>query len=211
MSPPRRTFGPNPPGRVAGAMLRALAAELSDPARFTRAKVYARDGLVLDIVVEPGVVRGEVQGSRYDPYVTELHVGGADRDVGSARTEVALLIPERDEIAASCTCPDSDTWGGALCKHVLATVLVLADEITIEPELLAHWRSAPPAASRPRTARATEDDVDVLAPLLVARAAFPDPPRLPPRLPMAMPAAAGEATAVLADALAVLRSASGSE
>ncbi len=207
MSPPHRSFGPNPPGRVAGAMLRALAAELSDPARFTRAKAYARDGLVLDIEIEPGVVRGEVQGSRYDPYVTELHVGGADRDVGSARTELALLIPDRDEIAASCTCPDSDTWGGAFCKHVLATVLVLADEITVEPRLLAHWRSAPPAASRPRPARATE--VDMLAPLLGARAALPDPPRLPSRLPMAMPSAAGEAAAVLADALAVLRSSSG--
>jgi uncharacterized Zn finger protein len=188
-------------------MLRALAAELSDPARFTRAKAYARDGLVLDIEIEPGVVRGEVQGSRYDPYVTELHVGGADRGAGSARTEVALLIPDRDEIATSCTCPDSDTWGGASCKHVLATVLVLADEITVEPELLAHWRSAPPTANSSRRARASEPDVDVLAPLLGARAALPDPPRLPPRLPVAMPAAAGEAAAVLADALAVLRSA----
>lgn len=211
MSPPRRTFGPNPPGRVAGAMLRALAAELSDPARFTRAKAYARDGLVLDIAIEPGVVRGEVQGSRYDPYVTELHVGGADRDVGSARPEVALLIPDRDEIAASCTCPDSDTWGGEFCKHVLATALVLADEITVEPGLLAYWRSAPPAATRPRSARATDPDVDVLAPLLSARTALPEPPRLPPRLPMAMPAGAGEAAAVLADALAVLRSSTGSE
>jgi uncharacterized Zn finger protein len=192
-------------------MLRALAAELSDPARFTRAKAYARDGLVLDIEIEPGVVRGEVQGSRYDPYVTELHVGGADRDVGPTRPEVALLIPDRDEIAASCSCPDSDTWGGAFCKHVLATVLVLADEITVEPELLAHWRSAPPAATRSRRARAAEPDVDVLAPLLGARAPLPDPPRLPPRLPVAMPAAAGEAAAVLADALAVLRSSSPSQ
>jgi uncharacterized Zn finger protein len=186
-------------------MLRALAAELSDPARFTRAKAYARDGLVLDIEIEPGVVRGAVQGSRYDPYVTELHVGGADRDAGSARTEVALLIPDRDEIAASCTCPDSDTWG-EFCKHALATALVLADEITIEPGLLAHWRSAPPAATRARPARATDPDVDVLAPLLGARGVLPDPPRLPPRLPVAMPAAAGEAAQVLADALAVLRS-----
>jgi hypothetical protein len=187
-------------------MLRALAAELADPARFTRAKAYARDGLVLDIQVEPGVVRGEVQGSRYDPYVTELHVAGADRD-GSARPEVALLIPDRDEIAASCTCPDSDTWGGAFCKHVLATVLVLADEITLEPGLLAHWRSSAPAANRSRPVRGAEPDVDVLAPLLSARAPLPDPPRLPPRLPVAMPAAAGEAAAVLADALAALRSA----
>src|SRR5262245_13393526 len=201
MSPPRRSFGPNPAGRVAGAMLRALAAELSDPARFTRAKAYARDGAVIDISVEPGVVRGEVQGSRYDPYVAEVHVPGADPGTGTS--EAALLIPDRDELAASCTCPDADTWGGDFCKHVLATVLVFADEVTVEPELLAHWRSSAPArAARARTA---EPDVDVLAPLLAARGPLPEPPRLPPRLPVALPAAAGEAGAVLADALAVLR------
>jgi len=202
MSAPRRSFGPNPPGRVAAAMLRALAAELSDPARFTRAKAYARDGAVRDISVEPGVVRAEVQGSRYDPYVTELHVPGVDRATGSA--ELALLIPDREELAASCTCPDADTWGGDFCKHVLATVLVFADEVTVEPAMLAHWRSSAPAHAA-RRARTAQPDVDVLAPLLAARGPLPEPPRLPPRLPVALPAAAGEASAVLADALTVLR------
>jgi uncharacterized Zn finger protein len=200
---PRRSFGPNPPGRLAAAMLRALAAELADPGRFTRAKAYARDGAVIDIEIEPGVVRAEVQGSRYDPYITELHVPSAD----SAGGELVDLVPDRTELAVSCTCPDDPPPGGMFCKHGLAALLVLADEFTVEPDLLARWRSGGADDDRPRAKprRPEEDDVDVLAPLLGAPASPPEPPRLPPRLPAAMPAAAGDAAAVLADALSVLR------
>jgi hypothetical protein len=201
MTRPRRSFGANPPGRVAAAMLRALAAELSDPSRFTRAKAYARDDAVIDIVVEPGVVRAEVQGSRYDPYVVELHVGAID-EPGSV--SLAELIPDRHEIGASCTCPDGGPLGVAYCKHVLATVLVLADEITVEPELLSRWRSGGDY-SGVGLDWDVEDDADPIAPLLVAISPLPAPFQLPPRLPVAMPAAAGDAAAVLADALAVLR------
>jgi hypothetical protein len=201
MTRPRRSFGANPPGRVAAAMLRALAAELSDPARFTRAKAYARDDAVIDIVVESGVVRAEVQGSRYDPYVIELHVGAID-EPGSV--SLAELIPDRHEIGASCTCPDGGPLGVAYCKHVLATVLVLADEITVEPKLLSRWRSGGDY-SGVGPEWDVEDDVDPIAPLLVAIGPLPAPPQLPPRLPVAMPTGAGDAAAVLADALAVLR------
>jgi hypothetical protein len=200
VSAPRRSFGPNPPGRLAAAMLRALAAELADPGRFTRAKAYARDGAVVDIEIEPGVVRAEVQGSRYDPYLTELHVAAADARGNGA--DLVELVPDRNEIAAACTCPDAAPSGGASCKHVLATLLVLADELTIEPALLTRWRSASRAVS-PRAA--AEPAPDVLAELLGTRGPLPTPPVLPPRLPVAMPAAAGETAAVLADALSVLR------
>jgi hypothetical protein len=198
---PRRSFGGNPPGRVAGAMLRALAAELSDPSRFTRAKTYARDDAVVDIEIEPGVVRAQVQGSRYEPYATELHVGAID-DPGSV--SLAELIPDRHEIGASCTCPDGGPLGVAYCKHVLATVLVLADEITVEPALLSRWRSGGDY-SGVVLEQDVADDVDPIAPLLAASGPVPAPPQLPPRLPVAMPAAAGDAAAVLADALVVLR------
>jgi uncharacterized Zn finger protein len=181
-------------------MLRALAAELSDPSRFTRAKAYARDDAVIDIVVEPGVVRAEVQGSRYDPYVVELHVGAI---VETGSVNLAELIPDRHEIGASCTCPDGGPLGVAYCKHVLATVLVLADELTIEPELLSRWRSG--GSVEVGFEVAADDDVDPIAPLLVAAGPLPALPRLPPRLPVAMPAAAGDAAAVLADALTILR------
>lgn len=204
MSRPRRSFGPNPPGRLAAAMLRALAAELADPGRFTRAKAYARDGAVIDIEIEPGVVRAEVQGSRYDPYVTELHVAAVD----GRGVELIDLVPDRYELAVACTCPDDPPPGGMFCKHVLATLLVLADELTVEPELLARWRSAGSAVVRSRPRPPVEAEIDVLADLLAAPGQPPDPPRLPPRLPGAMPATAGDTATVLADALSVLRSSS---
>ena len=182
-------------------MLRALAAELADPGRFTRAKAYARDGAIVDIEIEPGVVRAEVQGSRYDPYLTELHVSAAD-DARGARDLVAL-VPDRNEIAAACTCPDAAPSGGASCKHVLATLLVLADELTIEPDLLTRWRSGGTAARARRPA--VESEADLLAGLLGSPGPLPALPVLPPRLPVAMPAAAGDTAAVLADALSVLR------
>ena len=72
-------YGPNPPGRLPAAMLRALAAELSDPGASPGPRRYAHDGAVVDIDVEPGWVRGEVQGSRYEPYVAVVHVAAGRR------------------------------------------------------------------------------------------------------------------------------------
>ena len=67
VSRPRRSLG-NQHGRLVATMLRALAAELSDPGRSARAKAYARDGAVIEIDIRPGVVSGLVLGSRRDPY-----------------------------------------------------------------------------------------------------------------------------------------------
>ena len=59
-------------------MLRALAAELSDPGRFSRAKAYARDGAVVDIDIEPPVrSAATIQGSRYEPYVATIYAAPA--------------------------------------------------------------------------------------------------------------------------------------
>jgi uncharacterized Zn finger protein len=183
-------------------MLRALAAELSDPGRFSRAKAYARDGAVTDIVVESGAVCGQVQGSRYEPYDVTIHVAPAADGEG-----VLGLIPERGELLAECSCPDAETFG--TCKHSLAVLLVLADEITIEPEVLARWRAGE-VADRPlatRSAAATE--ADVLAPLLVAPGAVPDRFDIPPRLAVAMAATTdprdADVTAAVAAAIAAMR------
>ncbi|MET0324249.1 MAG: SWIM zinc finger family protein, partial [Ilumatobacteraceae bacterium] len=126
MSRPRSVVGPNPPGRLPAAMLRALAAELSDPGRFSRAKAYARDGAVIDIDIGPGEVRATIQGSRYEPYVASVYVAPSDD-----HDSLLGLIPDRDEVRATCTCPDDGPYGGAFCKHALATLLALADEATI--------------------------------------------------------------------------------
>ncbi len=131
-------------------MLRAVAAEVSDPARFGRAKAYARDGAVFDIEVEPGEARGLVQGSRYEPYVTTVYAAPAD-ELGS----LLGAVPEADELLATCSCPDESP--GGFCKHALATLLVLADEITIEPSVLARWRSGERHPALPGTSRRSHD------------------------------------------------------
>lgn len=208
MTRPRHVIGVNPPGRLPAAMLRALCAELSDPGRFSRAKAYARDGAVIDIEVTPGEVRATIQGSRYEPYVATVFVAASD-DLGS----LLGLIPDRDEVVATCTCPDDGPIGGAFCKHALTALLALADEVTIEPAILAHWRSGDSERSGPavRTADGADDRavVDVLAVAMVAPVPIPDPPDLPARLPVTM-AGRGQhgddVARVLADALAVLRS-----
>jgi hypothetical protein len=128
MSRPRKPFGNNQPGRLPATMMKVLAAEMSDPGRLRRAKQYANDGSVLDIIVEPGVVTCEVQGSRATPYVASLAVrrGGG--------------MPLRRDVEATCTCPDDANWDQHACKHVLAAMLVFANELLIEPELLDVWR-----------------------------------------------------------------------
>ena len=134
MTPPRRNTGGAPQrGQVAAVMLRALAAELSDPARFRRAVAYARDGAVLDIDITAGVVRVLVRGSRFEPYQAHVWVDPVDADV-----QGLALVPRRDEVVADCTCPDDSPSPGAFCKHALAALLVLADEVAIDPEVLDH-------------------------------------------------------------------------
>jgi uncharacterized Zn finger protein len=202
MTMPRRLVTPHPQGRLPAAMLRALAAEMSDPGRFSRAKSYARDGAVVDIVIEPGEVRGEVQGSRYEPYAVTIYAAPAPADEG-----LLGLIPERGELMATCSCPDAETFG--VCKHALAVLLVLADELTIEPDLLARWRGGDPTTSRVSAAEADDESVDVLAPLLAAAGPLPDRVLIPPRLPVAMAATTdprdADVAAAVAAAIAELR------
>jgi uncharacterized Zn finger protein len=128
MSRPRKPFGAQQPGRLPATMMKVLAAEMSDPQRLRRGKQYAKDGSVLDIIVDPGVVTCEVQGSRSTPYVASLEVTPGDG------------MPLRRDVHAVCSCPDDDNWKNHACKHVIATMFVFADELLIEPELLDVWR-----------------------------------------------------------------------
>lgn len=218
MSRPRRSFGQQP-GRLVATMLRALAAELSDPARYARAKAYARDDAVIEIDIRPEVVSGLVLGSRREPYEVLLAVDPVsdderDRADPGSISSMTLLIPGRDELAVSCSCPDA---AGTLCKHAIALLLVLADETSIEPDLLVRWRSEDPDRDRPRPGvqrmaprgRVVDADdritvtlppqrqpaskavprVDVLAGLLDASGTLPDLPVLAARKLPAPPAA----------------------
>lgn len=126
-------------------MLRALTAELSDPGRYTRAKSYARDGAVIEIDIQPGTARGLVLGSRQEPYEATVYVDPVDpEDIDAATVTASLvtLVPDRSELALACTCPDAD--GGTMCKHALAVMLVMADEVSMQPDVLTRWRTPDP-------------------------------------------------------------------
>ena len=137
MSRPRKPFGANHPGRLPATMMKVLAAEMSDPSRLRRGKQYAKDGSVLDIVIDPGTATCEIQGSRSTPYIAVVTVSPGDG------------MPLRRDVTYTCTCPDDDNWDGYACKHVVATMFALSDEFLLEPELLDVWRN-----------RATDSDDD---------------------------------------------------
>ncbi len=128
MTRPRRPFGANHPGRLPATMMKVLAAEMSDPSRLRRGKQYAKDGSVLDIVIDPGTVTCEIQGSRSTPYIAVVAVKPGDG------------MPLRRDVKFTCTCPDNDNWDDYACKHVVATLFTLSDEFLLEPELLDLWR-----------------------------------------------------------------------
>jgi hypothetical protein len=129
---PRKPFGANHPGRLPATMMKVLAAEMSDPSRLRRGKQYAKDGSVLDIVIDPGTVTCEIQGSRSTPYIAAVAVRPGDG------------MPLRRDVQFTCTCPDDENWDGYACKHVVATMFTFSDELLLEPELLDVWRGRTP-------------------------------------------------------------------
>lgn len=139
MSRPRKPYGPNPPGRLPATMVKVLAAELTDAGRLNRGKRYWADDAVIDIVVGHGSVTGEVQGGRRDPYVVTIEA------------EPGEGVPSKREVWVRCTCPD-DTGTGA-CKHAVAVLFALSDEVAIEPSVIERWRAGrttpPRDAERP--------------------------------------------------------------
>ena len=135
VSRPRKPFGSSHPGRLPATMVKVLAAEMSDPQRLRRGKQYAHDGSVTDIIIEPGIVTCEVQGSRPMPYIAQIEVTEGDG------------MPLRRDITAHCSCPDDDSWDDRACKHVVAAMFVFSDELLIEPELLDVWRGREPGST----------------------------------------------------------------
>jgi uncharacterized Zn finger protein len=111
-------------------MIKVLAAELSDQGRLSRGKRYWADDAVIDIVIGHGAVTAEVQGGRPDPYVVTI---SADGGVG---------VPSKREIWIECTCPDDSGFGREACKHAVAALFALSDEVTIDPSVLDRWRAS---------------------------------------------------------------------
>lgn len=137
MAAPRIPFGQDLPGKIAATRLKVLAAEMSDGARLSRGQRYHADQAVVDIEVSAGLVVCEVQGARPDPYQVRLQITGGEG------------VPMRSELRVNCECPDADISMVRACKHGVAAIFTLANEVLIDPEVLVKWRSGAPA---PRSA-----------------------------------------------------------
>ncbi|MCH9837897.1 hypothetical protein K0U83_19705, partial [bacterium] len=157
MSRPRKPFGAQQPGRLPATMMKVLAAEMSDPQRLRRGKQYSKDGSVLDIVVDRGVVTCEVQGTRSTPYIAALEVTPGDG------------MPLRRDVRAVCNCPDDNNWDDHACKHVIAAMFVFADELLMEPGLLDAWRGRDETEPNHDTSADDDHDDDEVDDLLQRR------------------------------------------
>lgn len=162
MSRPRKPFGPHPPGGLMATMIRVVAAEMTDQQRLARGRRYHADDAVIDIVIGHGAVTAEVQGNRPEPYVVTIEAGG-----GSG-------VPGRREIWARCTCPDDTGTGSELCKHAVAAMFALSDEVAIEPALVDRWRASRRSAPAPEP-EPDEPEQRTLAAVIPIRGPEPDP------------------------------------
>jgi uncharacterized Zn finger protein len=129
--------------------------------RLTRGRSYARQGQVISIDIEPGIVKAKVQGSQPKPYnvkirlaplsdqdwekVTEamaaqaifaakLLAGEMPKNIEEAFATVHLsLFPTAaKELDTDCSCPD---WANP-CKHIAAVYYLLAERFDEDPFLI---------------------------------------------------------------------------
>lgn len=149
--------------------LEALEA-ITDPNRLRRGRSYARTGQVMDLRVDAGRVSARVQGSRARPYDVTIRVpplapadwkrvedamaaqavfmarllaGEMPADIEQAFTAAGVsLFPARPrELDTACSCPDAANP----CKHVAATLYILAEAFDDDPFLIFAWRGRPRA------------------------------------------------------------------
>ena len=129
--------------------------------RLTRGRSYARQGQVVSIDVEPGIVKAKVQGTQPRPYsikiklkplsdqdwdkVTEamasqaifaakLLAGEMPKDIEEAfdAVNVALFPTAETDLDTDCSCPD---WANP-CKHIAAVYYLLAERFDEDPFLI---------------------------------------------------------------------------
>jgi uncharacterized Zn finger protein len=126
--------------------------------RLPRGRTYVRNGSIVDLQIERGLVRAMVSGSSI--YKVKIDIGAISRQrwraivkdcAGSIGSLVELLsgklstnvmervcregdglFPAPAEIKMSCSCPD---WAG-MCKHVAATLYGAGARLDAAPDLL---------------------------------------------------------------------------
>lgn len=133
--------------------------------RLSRGRSYARQGQVLEIEIEPGLVRARVQGSQVRPYKVSIKLlpwsdeakGQALAALSAESRHLAKLLngelpPEAEEIfrgagaplfparsadlVTDCSCPD---WSNP-CKHIAAVFYLIGEELDRDPLLLLKLR-----------------------------------------------------------------------
>ncbi len=158
-------------------------------ARLTRGRSYARSGQVMDVEIQPGLVKAKVQGSRATPYKVEIRVpvfsevewgkaeasmaeqaiflaqllaGEMPRDIESAfrHAKLSLFPGGVRELKTECSCPDHANP----CKHIAATYYILAEAFDEDPFLIFQWRGRGREALQERLARFREQDAPEASP-----------------------------------------------
>jgi uncharacterized Zn finger protein len=145
--------------------------------RLSRGRAIARDGGVLQLGVEPGLILATVKGSYWERYDTAIEVsvltesdwarvldeltqdtlaeatllaGEMPSGIEAAFARVgARLFAESDELIGECACADSYRP----CKHILATMYAMAARLDQEPLLLFALRGRSSAALLPALRR----------------------------------------------------------
>ncbi len=139
----------------------AVLESFSIGARLGRGRSYARNGQVLSIDIEKGLVKAKVQGSRTKPYeitinvkplsqaswkkltkalssqvifVAKLLSSEMPRDIERVFDETGLsLFPHKlKDLETNCSCPD---WSNP-CKHIAAVYYLLGEEFDRNPFLI---------------------------------------------------------------------------
>lgn len=124
--------------------------------RLPRGKRYVRNGALLDLKIEKGLVRAKVQGSRSRPYSVEIEIdplskekvqsimdscsrkvsslealanGEFPKEMEEVITEKGGLFPDPSQIHFDCSCPD---WA-YLCKHVACVMYGIGVKLDENP------------------------------------------------------------------------------
>ena len=129
--------------------------------RLTRGRSYARQGQVLSIDIETGLVKAKVQGSMAKPYAIKIRLhplsnqdweevtdAMASQAIFAAKllagemptnieeafdaAHLSLFPKTQQDLQTDCSCPD---WANP-CKHIAAVYYILAERFDEDPFLL---------------------------------------------------------------------------